>query len=85
MAGSRTDPSADPSPNRSPDPAPDPLGYGATSYWLETAGDDLTPRPALRAEIDADVAILGAGYTGLWTAYELLRRDPSLQVVLLER
>ena len=63
----------------------DPLGYGAVSYWLETAGDDLTPRPALLGEIDADVAILGAGYTGLWTAYELLRRDPSLRVVLLER
>ena len=63
----------------------DPAGYAATSYWLESAGDDLTPRPALRGTIDADVAILGAGYTGLWTAYELLRRDPSLKVVLLER
>jgi glycine/D-amino acid oxidase-like deaminating enzyme len=31
------------------------------------------------------VAILGAGYTGLWTAYYLLRADPSLRVVLLER
>lgn len=63
----------------------DPLGYAATSYWLESCNDDLTPRPALRGAIDADVAILGAGYTGLWTAYELLRRDPSLKVVLLER
>src|SRR5664279_5546997 len=63
----------------------DPQGYAATSYWLESAGDDLTPRPALTGTIDADVAILGAGYTGLWTAYELLRRDPSLKVVLLER
>jgi glycine/D-amino acid oxidase-like deaminating enzyme len=33
----------------------------------------------------ADVAILGAGLTGLWTAYELLRREPSLRVVVLER
>jgi glycine/D-amino acid oxidase-like deaminating enzyme len=63
----------------------DPLGYAATSYWLETCLDDLTPRSPLRGEIDADVAILGAGYTGLWTAYELLRHDPSLRVVLLER
>ena len=54
------------------------------SFWLETAGD-LTPRPQLDGSIEAEVAILGAGYTGLWTAYELLQREPSLQVVLLER
>jgi glycine/D-amino acid oxidase-like deaminating enzyme len=63
----------------------DPLGYGATSFWLETCDDDLTPRPALGGSADADVAILGAGFTGLWTAYELLRRDPSLKVTVLER
>ncbi len=66
-------------------PPADPFGYAATSYWLESAGDDLTPRPSLRAAIDADVAILGAGYTGLWTAHQLLVREPSLRVVLLER
>jgi monoamine oxidase len=44
-----------------------------------TSDDDLTPRPALDGSADADVAILGAGYTGLWTAYELLRRDPGLR------
>lgn len=59
--------------------------YGTTSFWLETSGEDLTPRPALDRSIDADVAILGAGYTGLWTAYYLLRADPTLRVVLLER
>ncbi len=59
--------------------------YGTTSFWLETSGDDLTPRPALDGSLNADVAILGAGYTGLWTAYYLLRADPSLRVVILER
>ncbi|MBV8445507.1 MAG: FAD-dependent oxidoreductase [Candidatus Dormibacteraeota bacterium] len=54
------------------------------SYWLETAGD-LSPRPALDGSTRADVAILGAGYTGLWTAYELLRREPSLDIVILEK
>jgi len=54
------------------------------SFWLETAGN-LLPRPALGESIHADVAVLGAGYTGLWTAYELLERDPSLNVVILER
>jgi glycine/D-amino acid oxidase-like deaminating enzyme len=63
----------------------DPLGYGATSFWLETCDDDLTPRPSLDGSADADVAILGAGYTGLWTAYELLRREPGLKVTILER
>lgn len=55
------------------------------SYWLETSGDDLTPRPPLDGSVEADVAILGAGYTGLWTAWYLKRRDPSLRIVVVER
>ncbi|MBX3070568.1 MAG: FAD-dependent oxidoreductase [Thermomicrobiales bacterium] len=35
--------------------------------------------------IDVDVAILGAGYSGLWTAYYLLQQNPSLKVAILER
>lgn len=58
--------------------------YRSVSYWLETAGDDLTPRPHLEGSLRGDVAILGAGYTGLWTAYYLLRAQPSLSVVVLE-
>jgi glycine/D-amino acid oxidase-like deaminating enzyme len=64
--------------------AADVLDYGAVSFWLETCGDDLTPRPALDGSLDADVAILGAGYTGLWTAYYLLTAEPSAKVVILE-
>jgi glycine/D-amino acid oxidase-like deaminating enzyme len=59
--------------------------YRTFSYWLETSGDDLTPRPPLPGSIDVDVAILGAGYSGLWTAYYLLRHDPALKVALVER
>ncbi len=56
------------------------------SLWWDTLPDDLrtplgTPLPG---DTTADVAIVGAGYTGLWTAYYLLRRDPSLRVVILE-
>ncbi|MGI8476295.1 MAG: NAD(P)/FAD-dependent oxidoreductase [Thermomicrobiales bacterium] len=58
--------------------------YELYSFWLETCGDDLTPRPALDASVDVDVAILGAGFTGLWTAYHLLKRQPSLKVAVLE-
>jgi glycine/D-amino acid oxidase-like deaminating enzyme len=51
---------------------------------LETAGEDLAQRPSLSGPTEADVAVLGAGFTGLWTAYYLLRREPSLRVVVLE-
>lgn len=54
------------------------------SYWMSTVDDDLTPRPALPGDRDADVAIVGAGYTGLWTAYYLAAADPSLRVAVLE-
>jgi glycine/D-amino acid oxidase-like deaminating enzyme len=57
----------------------------AVSYWLESCGDDLTPRPPLDGSRTADVAILGAGFSGLWTAHSLLQRDPSLRVVVVER
>jgi glycine/D-amino acid oxidase-like deaminating enzyme len=59
--------------------------YASGIFWLETCGDDLAPRPPLDGSTDADIAILGAGYTGLWTAYYLLRRSPGLRVVLLEK
>ena len=36
-------------------------------------GDDLVPRPALDGGVEADVAIVGVGFTGLWTAYHLVR------------
>ncbi|MGZ6270827.1 MAG: NAD(P)/FAD-dependent oxidoreductase [Candidatus Limnocylindrales bacterium] len=62
-----------------------PPDYRGISFWLETCGDDLTPRPALNGPLEVDVAILGAGYTGLWTAFELLRREPGLRVAIVER
>lgn len=61
-----------------------PIPYSGLSLWLEQAGD-LTPRPALPGRLDVDVAIVGAGFTGLWSAYYLKRADPSLRIVLLEK
>ncbi|MEJ7842140.1 MAG: FAD-binding oxidoreductase [Rubrobacter sp.] len=58
--------------------------YRSYSFWLETAGEELAPRPPLTGPAEADVTILGAGFTGLWTAYYLLKREPSLRVVVLE-
>jgi glycine/D-amino acid oxidase-like deaminating enzyme len=46
--------------------------------------DDLTPRPSLPGDLAVDVAIVGAGYTGLWTAYYLSRADPGLRIAVLE-
>ena len=57
---------------------------GAPSLWLDELGAS-SKRPALRGELDVDVAIVGAGYTGLWTAYYLAHLDPSLRIVVLER
>jgi glycine/D-amino acid oxidase-like deaminating enzyme len=63
-------------------------GYRHLSLWHDTlvasGEDDLAPRPALDGDTEADVCIVGAGYTGLWTAHSLLAADPSLRVVVLE-
>jgi len=59
--------------------------YEDYSFWLEDAGEPLTPRPSMQRSEEVDVAILGAGYTGLWTAYYLLRNHPGLKVSIVER
>jgi glycine/D-amino acid oxidase-like deaminating enzyme len=58
--------------------------YTSLSLWLEQAGD-LAPRDPLPGPIDVDVAIVGAGFTGLWSAYYLAQADPSLRIAVLER
>jgi glycine/D-amino acid oxidase-like deaminating enzyme len=55
----------------------------APPWWLEEAGP-IDEQPPLEGDVEADVAIVGGGYTGLWTALALLERDPGLRVVLLE-
>jgi glycine/D-amino acid oxidase-like deaminating enzyme len=55
------------------------------SLWHHTAGEAISPRPPLPGDAEADVAIVGAGYTGLWTAYYLHQLDPSLSIALVER
>jgi hypothetical protein len=54
--------------------------YRRLSLWHDTVPGPLVPRPALPGDTDADVAIVGAGFTGLWTAYYLVTLDPSLRV-----
>ena len=59
----------------------------ALSLWHDTLehGDDGMPRAPLPGDRDVDAAVVGAGFTGLWTAYHLLRHDPHLRVAVLER
>lgn len=57
------------------------------AWWLEEAlahEGDVPDAPALGADLDVDVAIVGGGYTGLWTALDLQDRDPSVRVAVLE-
>jgi glycine/D-amino acid oxidase-like deaminating enzyme len=57
------------------------------SWWLEqalAAEGDPPPAPAPAGDTTADVAIVGGGYTGLWTALALRERAPELRVTLLE-
>ncbi|MBX3093085.1 MAG: FAD-dependent oxidoreductase [Cryobacterium sp.] len=63
--------------------------YRGVSFWLDSLvaadTDTLAPRPALDGDIDVDVAIIGGGLTGLWSAYYLLKQQPRLTVAVLER
>ena len=59
--------------------------YRQLSFWHDSLPGPLEPRPSLTHDLDADVAIVGAGRTGLWTAYYLTRADPGLSVVVCER
>ena len=57
------------------------------SWWLREAlaADPGAPCPPLTGLHEADVVIVGGGYTGMWTAWNLLERDPGLDIVLLEQ
>ena len=56
---------------------------GQVSFWMAEAGSSPNRAP-LRGGETSDVCIVGAGLTGLWTAYYLKRADPSLDVVIVE-
>jgi len=58
--------------------------YRSISYWHDTLHGSLEPHSALEGDVQADVVIVGAGYTGLWTAYYLKQLDPSLNISILE-
>jgi glycine/D-amino acid oxidase-like deaminating enzyme len=59
--------------------------YGNRNLWLDTVPKVMKPRSPFASDRQVDVAIIGAGYTGLWTAYYLATLDPGLRIVVLEK
>ncbi|HUJ08204.1 MAG TPA: FAD-dependent oxidoreductase [Streptosporangiaceae bacterium] len=59
--------------------------YRRLSFWHDTAPGPLEPAAPLAGDTDADVAIVGAGLTGMWTAYYLTRADPGIRIAICER
>ena len=57
------------------------------SWWLREALalEDGAASPPLQKDVNADVAIVGGGFTGLWTAFFLSQADPKLGIVVLEQ
>jgi glycine/D-amino acid oxidase-like deaminating enzyme len=58
--------------------------YRQLSLWFEQLPGSITPRASLSGDEAVDVAIVGAGFTGLWTAYYLHQLDPTLSIALVE-
>lgn len=57
---------------------------GNVSFWMDQLGP-VQRRSPLAGDTETDVVIVGAGFTGLWTAYYLLQADPGLSVTLVEQ
>jgi glycine/D-amino acid oxidase-like deaminating enzyme len=59
------------------------MRHTRTGWWLEEAGG-VTPTAPLEGDARADVVVVGGGYLGLWTAWQLKALEPELDVLLLE-
>jgi len=66
------------------DSMPSDQTYRPVSFWLDTVPDSLVPGEVLPGDLTVDVAIAGAGLTGLWTAYYLATAQPGLRVAVCE-
>ncbi|MGB8813151.1 MAG: FAD-binding oxidoreductase [Paracoccaceae bacterium] len=62
-----------------------PKTIGDVSFWYADLGGLPDQRTPLSGDTAADICIIGAGYTGLWTAYYLKKAQPDLDVLVVER
>jgi glycine/D-amino acid oxidase-like deaminating enzyme len=58
---------------------------GDVSFWYADIGLPATRRPPLPGDTTVDVCIIGAGYSGLWSAYYLKKANPALRVLICEK
>jgi len=64
---------------------PDLYEYSIDNFWFKAAGlEDQKINEPLRGSHTADVVIIGGGYTGLSSAYNIQRKFPEKKIVLLE-
>ena len=54
-------------------------------WWLDSDPLEPAPHAALIGDVGADLCVVGAGYTGLWTALLAKEREPSRKVVVVEQ
>jgi glycine/D-amino acid oxidase-like deaminating enzyme len=54
-----------------------------TPFWLDDPARP-APEPALTKDISTDLLVIGAGFTGLWTALLAKEENPSREIVVLE-
>jgi glycine/D-amino acid oxidase-like deaminating enzyme len=59
------------------------MRHTRTGWWLEEAGE-VTPTAPLAGDARAEVVVVGGGYLGLWTAWQLKELEPELDVLVLE-
>lgn len=59
--------------------------YRSLSLWWDSLSGPLRQRAPQPGDIDVDVAIVGGGFTGLWTAYYLAVTDPNLRIAVIEQ
>ena len=57
--------------------------HSAHGFWIDEAGLP-DPSVALEGRVEADVAIVGGGFTGMWTAWHLSKAEPDLRIALVE-